>query len=51
MKAWLFQDTRQKQKLGDKCPWSVGWFEDGRKRSKKVGCRSMAEKFAQKIEN
>ena len=24
MKAWLFQDHRQKQKLGDKCPWSVG---------------------------
>jgi hypothetical protein len=51
MKAWLFQDCRQREKLGDKCPWSVGWFEDGRKRSKKVGCRSMAEKFAQKIEN
>ena len=51
MKAWLFQDNRQKAKLGDKCPWSVGWFEDGRKRSKKIGCQSMAEKFAQKIEN
>ena len=50
MKAWLFQDTRQKAKLGDKCPWSVGWFEDGRKRSKRIGCRSLAEKFAQKIE-
>jgi hypothetical protein len=36
--------------LGDKCPWSVGWFEDGRKRSKKVGCRSLAEKFARKLE-
>jgi len=50
MKAWLFQDTRQKQKLGDKAPWSVGWFEDGRKRSKTIGCRSMAEKYARKIE-
>ncbi len=50
MKAWLFQDTRQKAKLGEeKCPWSVGWFEDGRKRSKKIGCRSMAEKFAAKL--
>ena len=27
MKAWLFQDNRQKAKLGDKCPWSVGWFD------------------------
>ncbi|MGA2035799.1 MAG: site-specific integrase [Thermoguttaceae bacterium] len=51
MKAWLFQDVRQKQKLGDKCPWSVGWFEDGRKRSKKVGCQSLAEKFAEKLQN
>jgi hypothetical protein len=51
VKAWLFQDHRQKEKLGDKCPWSVGWFEDGRKRSKKIGCQSMAEKYAQKLEN
>lgn len=51
MKVWLFQDHRRKATLGEaKCPWSVGWFEDGRKRSKKVGCRSMAEKFAQKLE-
>ncbi len=50
MKTWLFQDHRQKDKLGDKCPWSVGWFEDGRKRSKKVGCESMAKKYAEKIE-
>ena len=50
MNTWLFQDHRRKEKLGDKCPWSVGWFEDGRKRSKKVGCRSLAEKFARKLE-
>jgi integrase len=51
MKAWLFQDTRQKQKLGDKCPWSVGWFDpDGKKRSKRIGSRSMAEKYSRKIE-
>lgn len=50
MKAWLFQDHRRKEKLGDKCPWSVGWFEDGRKRSKKIGCRSLAEKFVRKVE-
>lgn len=51
MKVWLFQDHRQKEKLGDKCPWSVGWYEDGRKRSKKVGCRSLAEKFARNLES
>jgi hypothetical protein len=50
--AWLFQDHRQKQKLGeDKCPWSVGWIDpDGKKRSKSIGCRSLAEKFSRKIE-
>ena len=51
MKAWIFQDHRQKQKLGDKCPWSVGWFDpDGKKKSKRIGCHSNAEKFARKIE-
>jgi integrase len=51
MKAWLFQDNRQKQKLGDKCPWSVGWFDpDGKKKSKSIGCQSLAAKFARKIE-
>ncbi|MGA2031147.1 MAG: tyrosine-type recombinase/integrase [Thermoguttaceae bacterium] len=51
MKAWLFQDVRQKQKLGDKCPWSVGWFDpDGKKRSKRIGCESRAKTFARKIE-
>ncbi len=51
MKAWLFQDTRQKKKLGDKCPWSVGWYDlDGKKKSKRIGCRSLAEKYARKME-
>lgn len=51
MKAWLFQDTRQKAKLGDKCPWSVGWFDlDGKKKSKRIGAHSLAEKFARKTE-
>ncbi len=51
MKAWLFQKTHQKAELGDKCPWHVGWYEDGRKRSKKIGCHSLAEKFAEKLQN
>ncbi|QDU57386.1 tyrosine-type recombinase/integrase [Aeoliella mucimassa] len=51
MRAWLFQDSRQKRKLGeDDCPWSVGWMEKGRRRSKKVGSRSMAEKYRRKKE-
>ena len=50
MKAWLFQDNRQKTRLGDKCPWSVGWFDPDGKKSKRIGCKSNAEKFARKIE-
>ena len=48
MRAWLFQDPRQKKKLGEKkCPWSVGWIDlDG----KRIGSKSMAEKFRKKIE-
>lgn len=51
MKAWLFQDHRQKEKLCDKCPWSVGWIDpDGRRKSKRLGSKSTAEKFARRIE-
>ena len=40
MRAWIFQDSRQKKSLGeDKCPWSVGWYEPGckKKKSKRLG--------------
>ncbi len=51
MNAWLFQDTRQKKKHGDKTPWSVGWYDpDGNKKSKRIGSKSMAEKFRKKTE-
>ncbi len=51
MKAWTFQDSRQKKRLGDKAPWSVGWIDpDGKRRSKRIGSRSMAEKFRRKTE-
>ncbi len=51
MRAWLFQDSRQKEKLGDKAPWSVGWIDpEGKRRSKKVGSKSMAEKLRRKRE-
>ena len=52
MRAWLFQDTRQKEKLGEaKCPWSVGWIDpDGKRRSKRIGSKSMAAKFRRKTE-
>ena len=51
MNAWLFQDTRQKKKHGDKAPWSVGWYDpDGNKKSKRIGSKSAAEKFRKKTE-
>lgn len=51
MRAWLFQDYRQKQKLGDKAPWSVGWIDpDGTRTSKRIGSKSMSTKYARKIE-
>jgi integrase len=51
MNAWLFQDPKQKAKLGDKCPWSVGWYDpEGRRKSKKIGAKSRAEKFARTTE-
>ncbi|NQT37747.1 MAG: hypothetical protein HQ581_09675 [Planctomycetes bacterium] len=51
MRAWKFQDSRQKAKLGAKAPWSVGWIDPDRVRhSKRIGSKSMAEKFRKKIE-
>jgi len=51
MRAWKFQDGRQKAKLGAAAPWSVGWIDpDRRRRSKRIGSKSMAEKYRKKIE-
>jgi integrase len=52
MRSWIFQDARQKAKLGAaKCPWSVGFYDaDGQRRQKNIGSKSMAEKFARKVE-
>jgi integrase len=51
MKAWTFQDHRQKEKLGDDCPWSVGFLDpDGKRKSKRIGSKSAATKYQRKIE-
>ena len=51
MRAWTFQDAKQKKKLGDKSPWSVGWYDpEGKRPEKRIGSKSMAEKFRRKIE-
>ena len=51
MKAWLFQDYRQKKQNGAKAPWSVGWYDpDEKRKSKRIGPRSTAVRFARRIE-
>ena len=51
MRAWIFQDSRQKKKHGTKVPWCVGWIDpEGKRRSKRVGSKSQSEKYARKIE-
>ena len=51
MKAWTFQDSRQKKNLGTKAPWSVGWIDpEGRRKSKRVGLKSAAVKYQRRIE-
>lgn len=50
MRVWTLQDSKQK-KHGDKCPWSVGWYDpDGNRKQKSIGSKSMAEKFRRKVE-
>jgi len=51
VKSWVYQDHRQKEKLGTTAPWSVGWYDpEGKKRSKRIGSRSRAVKYARRIE-
>ncbi|MEO1496192.1 MAG: site-specific integrase [Planctomycetota bacterium] len=52
MKAWTFQDPKQRKKLGPKkCPWSVGWYDQcGRKKQKTVGSKTAAKTVARRLE-
>ena len=51
MNAWIFQDPKQKRKFGDKCPWSVGWYDPaGKRKDKSIGSHSAAVKHQRKIE-
>lgn len=52
MKAWTFQDPKQRKKLGlKKSPWSVGWHDQsGHKRQKVVGAKTAAKAFARRLE-
>ncbi len=50
MKAWLFQNARQKKTLGNAAPWMVGWHNpEGRRRSKTFPNKSEAKKYQQLI--
>ena len=47
MKVRVFQKESEVKRLGKKgCPWSVQWRENGRRRSKTIGKKADAEKFA-----
>jgi integrase len=51
MRAWIFQDPKRLPVLGDKCPWSVGWYDaDGKRKSKLIGSKSLAGRFQRKTE-
>ncbi len=46
MKVRVFQDPKEKKRRGRQCPWSVEWRENGRRRSKTIGKKADAEKYA-----
>jgi integrase len=51
MKAWTFQLAEQKRTLDDKAPWYVGYYDpEGKRRKRRIGCKSRAEKYARRIE-
>lgn len=49
-RVWIFQQPRDRNKLGDKAPWSVGWYEGDRRRSKKLGTKTAARDYATRLE-
>lgn len=51
MRAWKFQKPEHKAKFGDKAPWSVGWYDSaGRRHSKKIGAKSLSERYRKRKE-
>ena len=41
MRTWTFQDSERIAELGDRCPWSVGWYDpDGKRKRKAIGSKS-----------
>lgn len=47
MRVRVFQDSKEKARLGArKCPWSVEWRDNGRRRSKSIGSKDDANDFA-----
>lgn len=50
-RVWLFQDTRYRKKQGDRAPWSVGWYEGRRRRSKKIGTKRKAREYQARLES
>jgi integrase len=54
--TWIFQELADVNKLGDKAPWQVSWYEpDGRRKKKSFGPgylgKKHAERFRSKIES
>ena len=48
--SYVFQDSKQKTKLGNKAPWYVGWNDlNAKPHKKKVGSKTAAQKYARKI--
>ena len=46
-KARIFQDAKEKVRRGAKaCPWSVEWYDNGKRRSRSIGTRGQAKDFA-----
>jgi integrase len=50
MKAWIFQDSKQKKKHGDKAPWFVGWYWEGKKESQSFRLKTEAKKYRRQLE-
>lgn len=51
-RVWLFQASRDIKRLGERsAPWQVGWYEGSNRRQKKVGTKSQARLYANRLED
>jgi len=49
-RVWIWQKGSDVKTLGTKAPWYVSWYEGGKRRSKKIGAKTAARQYRNRLE-